>query len=432
MEDGAGVMMVQFGLSGDGSEILVNVRPNSFSVTINTATVYNFDASGRLLGAYRSGRNYLRGLDNRVLVKWGAGHGLARRSRCDLDESEKQAFFAEMTGQLAAIAQAVRSGRITNVTEAAPEALPAVLDALALVRPYEDLHEDAMRFRAIYKPVSILPPDQYLALVLQATEGCSWNKCTFCDFYRDRPFRIKSAAEFRRHIRQAAALFGPALRLRGTVFLADANALVIPQQRLLALLDVLASELSIEPAGLVGDEHLAWQQAHPGALRGIYSFVDAFSSRHKTAADYRQLAQRNVRRVYIGMESGDDELLAFLRKGSTARDACDAVATIKAGGVDVGVILMIGAGGRLFSQRHVEHSIAALNSMGLGEHDIIYFSPFMDYPGSEYAQQAAQQGVQPLSGTEMDEQIAAIRAGLIFPAGRRPKFALYDIREFIY
>lgn len=425
--------MVQFVVNESGNEILVNVRPNSFSVTINTATVYNFDAAGRLFGAYRSGRNYLRGLDNRVLVKWGAGHGLARRSRCDLNESEKQAFFAEMIGLLAVIEQAVCSGKISGVTQSAPEALPTVLTALAQVRPYEDLHEDAVRFSAIYKPVSILPPDQYLALVLQATEGCSWNKCTFCDFYRDRPFHIKSDAEFRRHIRDVVVFFGPALRLRGTVFLADANALVIPQKRLLSLLDVLASELTVTPASLTGDERQAWLRAHPDALRGIYSFVDAFSSRHKTATDYRELAQRNVKRVYIGMESGDDELLAFLRKGSTAQDARDAVSMIKAGGVDVGVILMIGAGGQRFARQHVAHSIAALNSMGLGERDIIYFSPFMDYPGSEYSRQATQLGVQPLSGAEMDEQIQAIRAGLVFAAPQqRPKIALYDIREFIY
>jgi radical SAM superfamily enzyme YgiQ (UPF0313 family) len=57
---------------------------------------------------------------------------------------------------------------------------------------WDRLEGEAGPFRnSIYKPVSILPPDQYLALVVQATEGCSYNECSFCTFYRDRPFRIK-------------------------------------------------------------------------------------------------------------------------------------------------------------------------------------------------------------------------------------------------
>ena len=102
------------------------------------------------------------------------------------------------------------------------------------------LQADARRFGEIYRPVSILPPDQYLALVVQATEGCSYNQCTFCDFYRDRPFRVKSADELRAHIAAVQAFFGPALGLRKSLFLADANALVVPMPRLRAWLDVIA------------------------------------------------------------------------------------------------------------------------------------------------------------------------------------------------
>ncbi len=428
-------MIVEFTVRQTGQNALVNVRESSFSLMVDTATIYNFDRAGRLIGAYKGGRNYLRGLDNRVLVKWGAGHGLARRHRRHLSEEEKQSFFADMQELAASVEVAIREGRVDASTGVIPSAgLQLAADALASVRSYgyRELQADAERFRAIYKPVSILPPDQYLAVVIQATEGCSYNKCTFCTFYRDRRFRIKGDAELRDHVRAVMSFFGPALSLRRSVFLADANALVVPQNRLLSLLDLLNAELPIIPARSEGN--LAdWKARHPYVLHGIYSFVDAFTGHRKSAADYRALAERNVRRVYIGLESGDDALLAFLRKGTTTATILTAVEAIKGGGLDVGVILMLGVGGRRFAADHVRCSIAVLNAMHLGERDMIYFSPLVADTGSEYARLAAKQRVQPLSAAEMDEQMTAIRSGLRFADGARlPKIAVYDMREFIY
>ena len=123
---------------------------------------------------------------------------------------------------------------------------------------------------------AFLPPDQYLALVVQATEGCSYNQCTFCDFYRDRPFRVKSADELRAHIAAVRAFFGPALGLRKSLFLADANALVVPMPRLRAWLDVIAEDrlLSVDA--------------------GIFSFMDAFDVQRKTADEWAELAARGL------------------------------------------------------------------------------------------------------------------------------------------
>jgi hypothetical protein len=427
-------MRVEFVLSESRARILVNIRSSFFSMTINTSTVFNFDCRGRLLGAYRNGHNYLRGLDNRLLEKWGAGHGLATRSRRDLADGEKQTLLDEIRETTLSIAGAVRQGKVDPVPQQWSSGAPAaVIAALESVCGYTELAADAALFSAIYRPISILPPDRYLSLVLQVTEGCSWNKCTFCDFYRDRPFRIKKDEEFRQHIHNVVSFFGEALGLRTSVFLADANALVIPQDWLVRLLDVVNEELQVLPGRLAGEARRRWLSDHPGAFRGIYSFVDAFTVHHKDAGDYAALAQRGVRRVYIGLESGDDDVLRFLAKGSNAGDACQAVQAIKAGGIDVGVILMAGVGGRAFARRHERSSIAALNSMNLGEHDIVYFSPFMDFPGSEYSRLAAGMGVEALSAAEMDAQIAAIRSGLRYPdPGHPPKIALYDIREFIY
>jgi radical SAM superfamily enzyme YgiQ (UPF0313 family) len=263
--------------------------------------------------------------------------------------------------------------------------------------------------------VSILPPDQYLALVLQATEGCSYNRCTFCDFYRDRPFRVKGADELRVHIAAVRAFFGPAISLRKSLFLADANALVVPMPRLRAWLDVIGEE-RILPAGA-----------------GIYSFMDAFDVQRKTPDEWAELAARGLRRVYIGMETGDDGLLRWLRKPGTAADVHEAVGLLKRAGVAVSVIIMTGIGGERYAPAHVCGTIAALNTMPLAAGDIVYFSPFTDIAGSEYGALTRAEGIRPLTEGEMRAQEAAIRAGLRpFDPAHPPQLSRYDIREFIY
>ena len=106
-------------------------------------------------------------------------------------------------------------------------------------------NSDIKKYQSVYKPVGILPPDQYFSVVLQLTEGCSFNTCTFCDFYKNRLFKIKNPEEFNRHIENVIELIGPGLNLRRTIFLGDANALVVPMQKLVPLLNVVNDKLDV-------------------------------------------------------------------------------------------------------------------------------------------------------------------------------------------
>lgn len=374
----------------------VRVRPLAINLLVgDEQPSYSFDLAGRLIGAFVDGVNYRRGLDGRVLRKQA---GDAGRVREWLAPDQADQFVSGAYRLAQAVAVACGGG------------------PLAPLMGWTDrrIAEDVAAFRRIYRPVSILPPDQYLALVLQATEGCSYNRCTFCSFYRDRPFRIKGPAELRAHIRQVQAFFGPALDLRRSLFLADANALVAPLPRVHAWLD------EIDAAGI----------QRPG---GIFSFIDAFDAGRKSRSDWAELAARGLRRVYIGMESGDDALLRFLRKPGTAADVIDAVRTLKAAQVAVSVIIMTGIGGSRFAGDHVAHTLAALQAMPLTRGDLVYFSPFFEQPGSEYGVIAATEGLAPLSWTETAQQEDALRAALkdYWGAGG-PLLARYDIREFVY
>jgi radical SAM superfamily enzyme YgiQ (UPF0313 family) len=254
-----------------------------------------------------------------------------------------------------------------------------------------------------------------MAVVRQATEGCSFNTCTFCDFYKDRPFRIKPRDAFLEHARAVKAMLGEGLSLRRTIFLGDANALVTPMPRLLDLFEVAHQVYDVEQLG------------------GIYAFLDGFSGEKKTAADYAALRERGLKRVYIGMETGDAALLRQLRKPGKPQDAVAAAQAMKSAGVPVGVIVLLGAGGHAYAKDHVQATVQAINAMQLDLDDIVYFSELIENEGLEYTRDAYQNNWQPLSPAERVAQGDAIEQALVFaPGGGTPHISRYDIREFVY
>ena len=163
----------------------------------------------------------------------------------------------------------------------------------------------------------------------------------------------------------------------------------------------------------------------------MHAFVDGFTGLRKSAADYARLRELGLRRVYVGLESGYDPLLTFVRKPATSTEAVETVRAIKDGGVSAGVIVMIGLGGRRFAAGHVADTIAAVNAMRLGAGDLVYFSDLVEVPGTAYPRLARTEDVGTLTIDERLAQVSAIRAGLVFPA-ERPQFARYDVREFVY
>lgn len=410
-----------------GKMALINGRPESTTLMLDAQTMFTFDAAGRLHGAFVQGSTLRRSLANAILEKRpGPRAGLSSRLRRFLTPAEVQALE-----QQAYAAAADVLAHVQNQSQAPA----AILTALARIvsYDYDKLEAERAVYERLYKPVTILPPDQYLALYLQATEGCSYDACSFCGFYRDRRFHVKTLAEFRAHMAAVRDFFGEALTLRRSIFLGDANALMIPQAALLPLLDAVNTEFVIAPPGLTGAALRAWKAAHPQHLQGIYSFVDAFSTRRKTAAEWRALADRGLRRAYIGLETGDPALLRFLGKPNTPAEAQTLVAILKEAGIAVGLIVLVGAGGETYQEAHIAATTRLINALPLDASDLVYFSELMDYPTATYEAQAATAGVRLLTASEVEEQSRRLRAGL--RAGGRsgvPKVSLYDIREFIY
>jgi len=408
----------------NASDLVISVKPHSLSIMDDGRFVLSFDRAGRLYTAYREGRTFVRGLSGTVVEKWHErGEPWAPKQVRVLAEEEKRAFLTQLWSDVQMTIAAFRRGgaRVQFFGGGVSESdLDRWLERL-LAWDAQAYARDEERFLSVYKPVSILPPDQYLALVLQVTEGCHWNKCTFCDFYRDRRFRIKTDEEVRRHIAAVKEFLGDSITLRRSLFLADANALIIPQERLLRILEIIHESF-------VFDERRV-----EGAFEGIYSFLDAYSGMRRTTEDFAALRERRVKRLYLGVESGHDELLRFVNKPGTAREALEVVSRIKAAGLAVGVIILIGLGGEVFFDSHVRETIALLNEMPLGREDIIYLSPLYIHPGSDYEEKARAFRIRALAPHELKRQIHLIREGLRFaPSVERPRISIYDVREFVY
>ncbi|TLM99143.1 hypothetical protein FDZ73_22310 [bacterium] len=198
--------------------VTLSIKPNTLTISLDGSEgprVLSYDLCGRLWTAMLRQVSYRRGLDGKVVAKWIAENG--QRDRRWLPVEECRQLLIEAVEITSNLLLAIQRGEATLSPTLQP-AEQVLLEKAAAFSPNQAAR-DADHYRAIYKPVGILPPDQYMAVVLQLTEGCAFNSCTFCTFYRDRPFRTKKLPEFAVHIQAISEVLGEGLSLRRAVFL---------------------------------------------------------------------------------------------------------------------------------------------------------------------------------------------------------------------
>ena len=417
---------------------VVDLKAGSLSISGDDhRSILSFDLEGRLIGATRGGRHLARGFDNEVVEQWWEGEGPARTRRTrDLPDEERRDFLVEAYALAGAVRRGLGEERFQLHGRHLPtESLAAEAEArLAQVSRWglDELEEDAERFRELYGKISILPTDQYRSVVLNAVQGCPYNRCLFCDLYRRREFRALTVEEFQDHVRQVKQFLGRSIEIRKSIFLGEANALLIPQDLFVELFQIILKEFQVgdtqpkaTPEGV--------SATGPPAFKGVYSFVDSFSARDKSAADYAEIARLGLRRAYLGLESGSDEVRRFLGKPGPPREVVDLVRAMKEGGLSVGIIILVGAGGVERAGVHLQETLAVLSALELGASDIVYLSPLVEPPDDGFLRRAAEEGLTPLSSSEIREEESQFRQALAeITGGDGPKVAPYDIRGFVY
>ncbi len=355
----------------DGVSTSIDVTPTHVALMCSASEIYSWDRSGRLLSYFDGTSHFWRGL---------SGEAVLRRTTLDHHKqvSRLTPAYADTVVREAQQRCSLRPWR---------DAEPVVYDRIRYYNPAQD----RQIYRRLYGKVPIFPPDAYLSVVLQATIGCAWNRCTFCDFYRGERYRVRTPEQFRAHAIGVREFLGDSALLRKRVFLGDADV------------------LGIGTRWLTEDLRIA-REVFPD--RPCQGFCEAVSVLGRRSADLEQFRKLGLARLAIGAESGHDPLLTVWKKRSRSGDVTEAVGALKEAGYAVAVIFLAGVPEE-FEAAHLADTERLALSLGLGEGDFIYLSPLV--PSENGAGQAE-----------------ALRSALRPLEAKGVRIATYDIRQIVY
>ena len=183
------------------------------------------------------------------------------------------------------------------------------------------------------------PPAEAESLIFQVALGCPHNTCRFCAMYKGIPYCVVREEEVLSTFEQAARRYPETRR----IFLADGDVMVLSFERLRRMLEEL-------------------NRLFP-ALARVNLYANGSSILAKSSEELAQLRQLKLQTLYMGLESGDEDLLQQVEKGESAKGMCEAVQRAQAAGLKCSVMVLLGLGGREGSVRHAEATARVLNQM---------------------------------------------------------------------
>jgi radical SAM superfamily enzyme YgiQ (UPF0313 family) len=209
-----------------------------------------------------------------------------------------------------------------------------------------------------YEGMIFRPPSEADSLILQVTVGCSYNRCTFCSAYQGKRFRIKSFEEIKEDVDEVSPY-----KIR-RVFLADGDALSIPQKRLLQILSYLKEKLK--------------------GLERVGIYANAKDVLRKEVDELKALKDLGLGILYLGLESGDPEVLKRIKKNATVDQLIHAGKRVKESGVLLSVTVILGIGGVEGSPSHAAETGKVLSAM---DPDYVGALSLMIVPGTPIAKE---------------------------------------------
>jgi len=206
-----------------------------------------------------------------------------------------------------------------------------------------------------YEGMIFRPPSEAESLILQVTVGCSYNRCTFCGAYQGKSFRIKSFEEVKEDIDEASSYGARIPR----VFLADGDALTLPQRDLIRTLSYLKARLN--------------------GLERVGIYANARDVLQKDLEELKALRKLGLGIIYLGLESGNPEVLKRIKKNATVGHLIRASRRVKEAGILLSVTVLLGIGGVELSQAHAEDTGKVLSEM---DPDFVGALSLMIVPGT--------------------------------------------------
>jgi radical SAM superfamily enzyme YgiQ (UPF0313 family) len=196
----------------------------------------------------------------------------------------------------------------------------------------------------VYSPINydepiFRPPGEARSAILQATLGCSWNKCAFCEMYTSKKFKSRSFDELKSEIETLSKLYSGVKK----IFLADGNAFVLSSNKLVSILDEINAKF--------------------GRLQRVSSYALPKDILIKSDAELKKLRELGLKLLYVGIETGDDGLLKKINKGETFNSTVDGVLKAHNAGIDTSIMIINGLGGRNYSKQHALKSSEIINKV---------------------------------------------------------------------
>ena len=183
------------------------------------------------------------------------------------------------------------------------------------------------------------PPSEAYSLIVQVTIGCSHNKCTFCDMYKEKRFRVRKLEEVKADFDEARRMY----RRVGRIFLADGDALMCRPEHMAEILRYI-------------------KKVFPECER-VTSYGSPASILCKKQEDLNMLHDLGLDMIYLGLESGSDEVLRRINKGETADEIVRAGLMVKEAGMKLSVTCIAGLGSLELSEEHAIKTAEALSRM---------------------------------------------------------------------
>jgi len=390
--------------SSPGEDVFLGIKAGGFSLYHGDAPIYHFDFEGRWQRAFLGGVHYLKGLDAvaRAVERGREGPSLVLRRRTlggeetgDLDASIRSATLGLIEG--------IEAGRF-EVVAPPPEARTVgpeeVRELLRRVAAWDARAWSAHReqYASIYGPWPFLPPDCPNPVVIQATVGPPFGSLD------QSGARVRPPDEFRGHVRDVARLLGRRAGQSRDTFVAGGDWLRRPVADLLGSLGAIEEAFpTVPPRGDI-----------------VHAFLDDFRPPLPGHGGWRLLRASRLARVTLGIESGDPATRARYGKSWQDQALRSTVADLKAAGIGLGLIILVGAGGRPGADADSEATAGLVGSLGLGAGDLV---SLVDARGLDGVGGPAD----PLSDDEAAGRIAALKRRLVAPGpSKGPRVVVYN------
>ncbi|MCK5169844.1 MAG: radical SAM protein [Bacteroidales bacterium] len=197
-----------------------------------------------------------------------------------------------------------------------------------------------MFFPAIkYDEPVFRPPGEARSAIIQATLGCSWNQCAFCEMYTSKKFKARSFEDLKPEIETLSKVYKGVKK----IFLADGNAFVLSANKLIPIVNEINNKF--------------------GKLQRISSYALPKDILNKSESELKELRNLGLKLLYIGIETGDDNLLKLINKGETFNTTVEGIHKAHDAGIDTSIMIINGLGGKKYTKQHALKSAEIINKI---------------------------------------------------------------------